>query len=98
MDRAGRSVCLALLPSVGVVAVAHAQTTGSINGIVSDNTGAVLPGVTVTATSPAQMGEQTSVTNAQGQYRFPSLAPGTYKVVYELTGFTTISREGIIVN
>jgi hypothetical protein len=73
-------------------------TTGSVNGTVTDNTGAVLPGVTVTASSPAIMGVQSAVTNDQGQYRFPALPPGTYRVQYELAGFTMLVREGIIVN
>jgi hypothetical protein len=77
---------------------ALAQTTGAINGTVLDNTGAILPGATVSATSPAQMGVQTTVSNAQGIYRFPSLVPGTYTVLYELGGFSTLRREGIIVN
>ena len=50
---------------------ALAQTTGSINGSVADNTGAMLPGVTVTATSPALMGVQTAVTNESGNYGSP---------------------------
>ena len=76
---------------------AAAQTTGSINGTVNDNTGAVLPGVTVTASSPALMGVQTAVTNDQGQYRFPALPIGTYTLNYELGGFSNVRREGIIV-
>jgi len=76
---------------------ALAQTTGSINGSVTDNSGAVLPGVRVTATSPALMGAQVAVTNDQGQYRFPSLPTGTYALKVELPGFATVNREGIIV-
>jgi hypothetical protein len=75
-----------------------AQTTGSINGSVVDNTGAVLPGVTITATSPALMGAQSAVTNEGGAYRFPSLPPGTYRLAYELAGFANIVRDGIVVN
>jgi hypothetical protein len=81
-----------------LVSTAAAQTTGSINGTVDDNTGAVLPGVTVTATSPALMGVQTTVTNEQGQYRFPALPIGTYNLSYELGGFSNVRREGIIVS
>jgi hypothetical protein len=73
-------------------------TTGSVNGTVTDNTGAVLPGVSVTSSGPAIMGVQTAVTNEQGQYRFPSLPPGTYKLQYELSGFNTVVRDGIVVN
>jgi hypothetical protein len=93
MRRYGVSIVLMLLVAVP----AWAQTTGSITGTVTDNTGAILPGVTVTATSPALMRSQTSVTNEQGVYRFPSLPPGTYALKYELTGFGPVNREGIIV-
>src|SRR5438094_4505854 len=72
-----------------------ASTTGSINGKVLDASGAVLPGVTVTATSPSLMGVQTSVTDSGGNYRFPALPPGTYALSYELPGFNTLKRENI---
>ncbi|MGH9386571.1 MAG: carboxypeptidase regulatory-like domain-containing protein [Vicinamibacterales bacterium] len=73
-------------------------TTGSINGAVSDKTGAILPGVTVTATGAAIMGAQVALANEQGQYRFPALPPGTYRLEYQLAGFTTVVRDGIIVS
>src|SRR6266571_7600478 len=72
-----------------------ASTTGSINGKVSDSSGAVLPGVTVSATSPSLMGVQSSVTDTAGNYRFPALPPGTYTLAFELPGFSTLKREGI---
>jgi hypothetical protein len=72
-----------------------ASTTGSINGKVADSSGAVLPGVTVSATSPSQMGIQTSVTDSGGAYRFPGLPPGVYTLTFELSGFNTLKREGI---
>jgi hypothetical protein len=72
-----------------------ASTTGSINGKVADSSGGVLPGVTVSATSPSSMGVQTSVTDTGGNYRFPALPPGTYTVTYELGGFNTLKRENI---
>ena len=68
---------------------------GRINGTVTDNTGAVLPGVTVTATSPALIQPQVQVTGADGGYRFLALAPGVYDVSFELAGFQTTKREGI---
>ena len=74
-----------------------AQVSGSINGTVTDNTGAVLPGVTVSATGPALMGTQTAVTNSEGVYRFPTLPPGTYRLAYELSGFATVVRDAIVV-
>ncbi len=72
-----------------------ASSTGTIQGRVADAQSAVLPGVTVTATSPAMLGAQTTVTSETGNYRFPAVPPGTYTVTYELTGFNTVKREGI---
>lgn len=97
MRRFGTALLGALLLLVSAAA-SQAQTTGSINGAVSDNTGGMLPGVTVTATSPALMGAQTAVTNEQGNYRFPAVPPGQYALTYELSGFGTIKRDGIVVN
>ena len=70
-------------------------TTGAINGKVVDPSDAVLPGVTVTISAPQMQGEQTAVTNADGNYRFPGIPPGTYRVSYELPGFAQVVREGI---
>src|SRR4029450_12496030 len=68
---------------------AEAQlSTGSIIGVVRDESRAVLPGATVTITSQAMPGgPATEVTNAQGEYRFSRLAPGTYAISVSLTGF-----------
>jgi outer membrane receptor protein involved in Fe transport len=62
---------------------------------VSDNTGAVLPGVTVTVSSPALIQPQTQVTGAEGDYRFIALPPGVYDVSFELAGFQGVKREGV---
>jgi len=68
---------------------------GRINGTVTDNTGAVLPGVTVTVSSPALIQPQTQVTSAEGDYRFIALPPGVYDVTFELAGFQNVKREGV---
>lgn len=68
---------------------------GRINGTVSDNTGAVLPGVTVTASSPALIQPQVQVTGADGSYRFLALPPGVYAIDFELTGFNTVKRADV---
>src|SRR6185369_13194359 len=70
-----------------------ASSTGTITGRVTDTSNAVLPGVTVNATSPSMMGVQSVVTNAEGMYRFPAIPPGTYNLSYELPGFNTLKRE-----
>src|SRR5688572_25770063 len=72
-----------------------ASSTGSISGEIKDAQGGVLPGVTVTATSPAQIGALTAVSNEAGIYRFPAVPPGEYRLSYELAGFQTSVRDGI---
>ncbi len=86
--------------ALAVSAPAYAQgggasSTGTIQGRVTDAQGAVLPGVTVTATSPALLGQQTTISSETGNYRFPAVPPGTYTVTYELAGFNAVKREGI---
>jgi len=78
--------------SVAAGGLAFAQTTGDIQGTVTDNSGAALPGVTCTATSPSLQGIRTSVTSNSGNYRIASLPPGTYKVSCALAGFATVER------
>jgi hypothetical protein len=69
---------------------------GRLTGIVTDAQGAILPGVTVTATSPGLIGTQVAVTEVDGRYLFPSLPSGAYVLAFELTGFQTARRENII--
>jgi len=74
-----------------------AQTNADIRGKVADETAGVLPGVTVTATSPALLvPELVSVTDAEGNYALPVLPIGTYRLTYELSGFQRLVREEII--
>ena len=68
---------------------------GRVGGIVTDAQGAVLPGVTVSVTSTALIGVQTTVTEANGRFIFPSLPSGTYTVTFELAGFQKSTRENI---
>ena len=76
--------------------VAAQATSGSIAGAVRDTSGAVLPGVTVEAASPALIEKvRTVVTDERGEYKIESLRPGTYSVTFSLSGFTTLKREGI---
>jgi hypothetical protein len=76
-----------------------AQTqTGTITGVATDEQGAVMPGVSVSIQSPALIGgARTAVTNSTGSYQFSQLAPGTYTVTFQLSGFNTLVMEGIIV-
>ena len=91
-----------LLVRIGTVLVvilstataAHAQA--SITGVARDTSGAVLPGVTVEASSPALIEKVRSViTDGTGQYRIVDLRPGVYWVTFSLSGFNTFRRDGI---
>jgi carboxypeptidase family protein len=92
-----------MLPVFGLIALAWLMTPrvamaqSSIAGVVKDTSGAVLPGVTVEASSPALIEKvKTVVTNEAGQYRVVDLRPGTYKVTFTLAAFTTVVREGVV--
>ena len=80
-----------------VSAAARAQvSTGSIAGVVRDTSGAVLPGVTVEAASPALIEKVRSVvSDAQGNYKIVELRTGVYSVTFSLPGFSTVRREGV---
>ena len=68
----------------------------TITGVVKDASGAVLPGVTVEASSPVLIEKvRSATTDGTGQYRIVDLRPGTYAVTFTLTGFSTVKREGI---
>ena len=98
MTQLGRMVCTALILASLLTGAAFAQqTTGTINGRVSDESGALIPGVEVALTSPAVQGEKTTLTDEAGNYRFLLLPPGVYTVTYQLAGFQKLIREGIIV-
>src|SRR5258705_1495269 len=97
MSRILRFLAAALVLAAAAPAMAQVQT-GSILVRAADEQGAVMPGVTITITSPVLVaGSMTAVTDAGGVNRFPSLVPGTYTVKLELQGFQTIVREGIVV-
>ena len=85
---------LLVLALFGIAPAAHAQS--AIAGVVRDASGAVLPGVTVEAASPALIeGTRTAITGDAGSYRIVDLRPGEYSVTFTLTGFRTLRRDGI---
>lgn len=93
-----RSMLLVAVLGVVLSVPASAQDTanGTIVGVVRDSSGAVLPGVTVEAASPALIEQaRTVVTDAEGRYRIAALRPGVYSVTFTLAGFRGIRREGI---
>ena len=78
-----------------VFAQSGAGSTGSIQGTVTDDSGGILPGVTVTVTGTSMIGARTDTTNGQGVYRFLGLPAGTYDVKFELSGFGAVSKKDI---
>jgi hypothetical protein len=85
--------CLAVAGRVD----AQSAPTGALNGRVVDPSDAAVPGVTVTATNVATNDRRTDVTNATGVYRLVALPVGTYAVTFQLNGFKTVQRNGVIV-
>ena len=85
-----------LVVSCALLAAPTLASAQSFAGTVRDTSGAVLPGVTVEASSPALITKvRTGVTDDAGQYRIPDLPPGTYKVTFTLPGFATVIRDGL---
>jgi len=94
--RYGRNVVLSLLLMVPAMLVAQSQaTTGTIEGNTFDQTGAVLPGATVTIRNPATGVVRTVASDEKGYFRAPLLPPGSYQVTAELSGFARLQRTGL---
>lgn len=91
-------VCVALVGSLVLGSLAHAQgiQTGIIQGIVRDSDGAVLPGATVTVSSPALQGSRSAVADANGAYLLRGLPPGEYRVAVELGGFASSNQTATV--
>ena len=98
MSVSRRHVTLALLATLWVAVIsAPTYAQSALGGAVTDETGGVLPGVTVQATSPALIeGVRTVVTDGRGRYNIIDLRPGTYDVRFTLAGFATVVREGLV--
>ena len=93
----GRRACLVFVLSVIPASVfAQGASTATIAGDVRDSSGAVLPGVTIEASSPALIEKvRSTISDERGQYRLPELRPGVYSVKFSLPGFSTVKHDGI---
>ena len=89
------TVVFALL--IATSAFSQGTPVGTISGTVTDASGGALPGATVEITNEEKGYSRTEVTDADGKYRFPLVAVGTYKVVVSLSGFDTVTRQHNIV-
>src|SRR5258706_15969413 len=91
------ALCAALLCAAACLVPDVASAQVAIAGVVKDGTGAVLPGVTVEASSPVLIEKtRTVVTDTAGQYKIVDLSPGIYQVSFTLAGFKTVKRTDII--
>lgn len=88
-------VASALMLVLGASAAVAQQQTGEIYGRAADNSGAVLPGATVTVAGPALIQPRVAVTSESGTYRVPELPIGSYTVTFELAGFRTLALQDI---
>src|SRR5580700_3388477 len=91
--RLAATACLVFAAAISAQQLA--TNAGAINGIVTDSSGAAIPNVKVTITSPALQGADTFITNEQGIYRFPDVPIGLYRITYEAPGFATMVREQV---
>ena len=91
-----RRVLLTVLVLGLSVSSAFAQATGQITGVVADNSGGVVPGVTVTAVESGTGVSRETVTGANGRYSFVSLRPTTYEIRAELAGFRTVRQTDVV--
>jgi outer membrane receptor protein involved in Fe transport len=98
MTRHLRLPALVAAAAILLALPATAQTvTGTLIGRATDESGAVVPGVTVAIASPQLIGgSQSRTTSGTGEFRFPALPPGVYAVTFELSGFSSFKREGVI--
>jgi len=86
-------LCVLLLVSVGLFGQAE---SGTVSGTITDNTGAVVPGATVTMTSVNTAQTRSAVTGSAGEYAVPSLRPDTYSITVEREGFQKYSRKVVV--
>ncbi len=93
--RAAWLVVFVILAGLAATPAFAQMGQGRLNGTVTDAQGGVLPGVTVTATSPALIGNRSTVTESDGRYLFAALPSGAYKLLFDLQGFKQYSRENV---
>ena len=88
-------ILMTVLALIGTVGLASAQQTGEIYGKVTDASGGVMPGVTVTLSGPVLLQPLMAVSTETGTYRFPQLAIGIYSVTFELAGFKIVVKKDV---
>lgn len=90
-------LAVACVLSAFVPVSAQGLQTGTLTGIIHDQTGLPVPGATITASAPVLQGVRTTVSDGNGVYSLPGLPPGVYEVAFELSGMETVVRQGLTV-
>jgi len=95
--RPSRALLFGCIPILTLTSVlwAYAQATTSLRGVVTDQTGAVIPGAVVSLTNSGTGFKRQALTGEDGVYQFLQIAPGTYQVSTEKAGFTTVTRDTV---
>src|SRR5262249_43215389 len=88
-------VMFAVVVLLGAASASAQSSQGRLTGTVTDPKGAILPGVTVTVTSPSLIGVQSTVTQPDGKFMFPALPTGVYRLVFDLSGFQKLTRDNV---
>ena len=91
-------LCLAGVLFCALPAGAQGMQTAVVTGMVTSADGVALPGVTVTAASPALLGERVAVTDVNGVYSLKGLPAGTYSVDFDLANFKPARRDDVVLN
>jgi hypothetical protein len=92
------ALLIAVLVAAGAGVASAQERFGGLTGIVTDASGGVLPGATVTVTSKTTGASRSQVTSADGLYNVPDLDPGRYTVVVELSGFAKLQLDDVAVS
>jgi hypothetical protein len=94
-----RCLAIVILALISLGTIANAQTiTGSISGAVTDSSGGMIPGATVTLTSDKTGQARGSTTDSEGRFNFAALQPGSYALKVERQGFQTLDQRGVILS
>src|SRR3981189_1301362 len=91
-------LCLSLIVLPRLAVVASAQVGGSLSGTITDSTGGVIPGATVSIMNTAIGAERNTVTDVQGHYAFPNVTVGRYDLTVTLEGFKPHKPTGLAVD
>ena len=96
LHHSSKTLLCAFLAALMAAAVWAQVPVGTISGTVTDESGAVVPGVTITARNKATSLERSVTSSSEGSYSIPALAAGEYEVTFKMNGFRTLQQEAVV--